>query len=229
MLSLDIRISESLRVLGKKTNRDKLYFMNIYAIGRNYVAHIEELNNETPDEPVIFTKPDTALLRNNDAFYFPDYSNDIHYEVELTVQINSRGKNIQEKFAHKYYDEIGLGIDFTARDLQTKAKEKGLPWTIAKGFHGSAPISKFIKKDTFGNLNDVNFRLEKNDQPVQQGNTGLMLYPIDAIISHLSKYFTLKKGDIIFTGTPAGVGSVKIGDHLVGYIEDQKMFDFEVK
>lgn len=203
--------------------------MNIYAIGRNYVAHIEELNNEKPDEPVIFTKPDTAILKNNDPFYYPDYTNDIHHEVEITVQICSRGKNIQEKFARKYYNEIGLGIDFTARDLQTKAKEKGLPWTIAKGFHGSAPISKFIKKEDFKNLNDLNFRLEKNDQIVQQGNTSLMLYSIDSIIYHLSKYFTLKKGDIIFTGTPAGVGPIKIGDQLTGYIEDQKMFDFEVK
>ena len=203
--------------------------MNIYAIGRNYVAHIEELNNEKPDEPVIFTKPDTAILKNNDPFYYPDYSSDIHHEVEITIQVSNRGKNIQEKFAHKYYDEIGLGIDFTARDLQTKAKDKGLPWTIAKGFHGSAPISKFFKKASFKNLRDLNFRLEKNDKVVQQGNTRLMLYPIDAIIAYLSKYFTLKKGDIIFTGTPAGVSSIKIGDQLKGYIENQKMFDFEVK
>jgi len=203
--------------------------MNIYAVGRNYVAHIEELNNEKPDEPVIFTKPDTALLRNNDPFYYPDYSSDIHHEVEIIVQICKRGKSIQEKFAHKYYDQIGLGIDFTARDLQAKAKEKRLPWTIAKGFHGSAPISKFVNKDSFGNLNDINFRLENNDQIVQQGNTGLMLYSIDAIISYLSKFFTLKKGDIIFTGTPAGVSPVKIGDKLDGYIENTKMFEFEVK
>ncbi len=203
--------------------------MNIYAIGRNYVAHIEELNNEKPDEPVIFTKPDTAILRNNDAFYYPDYTSDIHHEVEIIVQICKRGKSIQEKFAHKYYDQIGLGIDFTARDLQTKAKEKGLPWTVAKGFHGSAPISKFMSKDSFPNLDDVNFRLERNNKIVQQGNTSLMLYSTDQIIAHLSKYFTLKKGDIIFTGTPAGVGPVSIGDRLIGYIEDLKMFDFEVK
>ncbi len=203
--------------------------MNIYAIGRNYAAHIEELNNEKPDEPVIFTKPDTAILRNNDAFYYPEFTNDVHYEVEIIIQICSRGKNIQEKFAYKYYDQAGLGIDFTARDLQTKAKEKRLPWTIAKGFHGSAPISKFFKKEAFGNLNKLNFRLEKNRKVVQQGNTEMMLYSIDEIISHLSKYFTLKKGDIIFTGTPAGVGSVKVGDQLTGYIENQKMFDFEVK
>jgi len=203
--------------------------MNIYAIGRNYAAHIEELHNERPDEPVIFTKPDTALLRNNEAFYYPDYTNDIHHEVEIIVQINSRGKNIQEKFAHKYYDEIGLGIDFTARDLQTKAKAKGLPWTIAKGFHGSAPISKFMDKTEIKNLNNLGFRLEKNGELVQQGNTSLMLYTIDQIISHLSKFFTLKKGDIIYTGTPAGVGPVAIGDRLEGYIEELKMFDFEVK
>lgn len=210
-------------------NDSKLTEMNIYAIGRNYVAHIEELNNERPDEPVIFTKPDTAILRNNDAFYYPDYTSDIHHEVEVIVQICKRGKSIQEKFAHKYYNEVGLGIDFTARDLQSKAKDKGLPWTIAKGFHGSAPISKFVEKTTFGNLNDIKFRLEKNDKIVQKGVTSLMLYSIDQIIAHLSKYFTLKKGDIIFTGTPAGVGPVSIGDRLVGYIEDQKMFDFEVK
>jgi 2-keto-4-pentenoate hydratase/2-oxohepta-3-ene-1,7-dioic acid hydratase in catechol pathway len=203
--------------------------MNIYAIGRNYVAHIEELNNERPDEPVIFTKPDTSLLRNNEAFYYPDFSKNVHYEVEVIVQIDKRGKSIQEKFAHKYYNEIGLGIDFTARDLQSKAKAKGLPWTIAKGFHGSAPISKFIDKLSMGNLVDLNFRLEKNDKLVQQGNTSLMLYSIDQIIAYLSKYFTLKKGDIIFTGTPAGVGPVSIGDNLVGYIENKKMFDFEIK
>lgn len=203
--------------------------MNIYAIGRNYTAHIEELNNERPDEPVIFTKPDTALLRNNDAFYYPDYSTDIHHEVEVIVQICKKGKSIQEKFAHKYYNEIGLGIDFTARDLQTKAKDKGLPWVIAKGFHGSAPISKFVEKSTFRSLDDLNFRLEKNGEIVQQGNTSLMLYTIDQLIAHLSKYFTLKKGDIIYTGTPVGVGPVSIGDQLIGYIEDQKMFDFEVK
>jgi 2-keto-4-pentenoate hydratase/2-oxohepta-3-ene-1,7-dioic acid hydratase in catechol pathway len=203
--------------------------MNLYAIGRNYVAHIEELNNERPDEPVIFTKPDTAILKNNDPFYYPSFSSDIHHEVEIIVQICNRGKNIQEKFAHKYYNEIGLGIDFTARDLQSKAKEKGLPWTISKGFHGSAPISKFIDKNSFGDLSDLNFRLEKNDKIVQKGNTSLMLYNVDYLIAHLSKYFTLKNGDIIFTGTPAGVGPVKIGDQLIGYIEEQKMFDFEIK
>ena len=203
--------------------------MNIYAIGRNYVDHIEELNNEKPDEPVIFTKPDTAILKNNASFYYPDYTSDIHHEVEIIVQVCNRGKNIQEKFAHKYYQKIGLGIDFTARDLQTKAKEKRLPWTISKGFHGAAPISKFIDKALFEHLNDLNFRLEKNEEVVQQSNTSLMLYTIEQIIAYLSKYFTLKQGDIIFTGTPSGVGPISIGDLLVGYIEDQKMFCFEVK
>ena len=204
--------------------------MNIFAIGRNYVEHIEELNNERPDEPVIFTKPDTALLRNNDPFYIPDYSNDIHHEVEIVLQICKKGKNIQEKFAHKYYDHVGLGIDFTARDLQSKAKEKGLPWALAKGFHGSAPISKtFIPMSEIKDLNHLNFKLEVNGEVRQKGNTSLMLFNFDYIVSYLSRFFTLKKGDYIYTGTPKGVGPVKIGDHLVGYIEEQKMFEFEVK
>ena len=203
--------------------------MNIYAIGRNYVEHIEELNNERPDEPVIFTKPDTALLRNNDPFYYPDFSNDIHHEVEIVIQICKKGKNIEEKFAHKYYDQIGLGIDFTARDLQTKAKEKRLPWSIAKGFHGAAPISTFFPIEEIPNLNDINFRMELNGEIRQKGNTSLMLFNINYIISYLSRFFTLKKGDYIFTGTPKGVGPVTIGDRLTGYIEDNKMFDFEIK
>lgn len=203
--------------------------MNIYAIGRNYAEHIEELKNERPKEPVIFTKPDTSLLRNNDAFYYPDFTNDIHYEVEIVVQIAKKGKNIQEKFAHKYYDQIGLGIDFTARDLQSIAKEKRLPWTIAKGFHGAAPISNFFPIQEFKDMNNINFHLEVNNEMRQQGNTSLMLFNFDYIISYLSRFFTLKKGDYIFTGTPKGVGPVKIGDQLTGYIENKKMFDFEVK
>jgi len=203
--------------------------MNIYAIGRNYVDHINELNNERPDEPVIFTKPDTAILRNNDAFYYPDYSKDVHHEVEIVLQINKKGKNIQEKFAHKYYDQIGLGIDFTARDLQTKAKEKSLPWTIAKGFHGSAPISNFLPISDFKDIKNLDFRLEVNNELRQQGNTSLMLFNFDYIIAYLSKFFTLKKGDFIYTGTPKGVGPVIIGDRLTGYIENVKMFEFDVK
>ena len=203
--------------------------MNIYAIGRNYVAHIEELQNERPDEPVIFTKPDTAILKDNAPFYYPDFTKDIHHEIELVLRISKNGKNIQEKFAHKYFDAIGLGIDFTARDLQAKAKQKGLPWAIAKGFDGSAPISKFIDKAEFGNLEKLNFRLTVDGETKQEGNTSLMLFSFDYIISYLSKFFTLRKGDLIFTGTPSGVGPVQIGNKLAGYIENQKLLDCEVK
>jgi 2-keto-4-pentenoate hydratase/2-oxohepta-3-ene-1,7-dioic acid hydratase in catechol pathway len=204
--------------------------MRIFAIGRNYVEHIRELNNERPDEPVIFTKPDTALLRNNEPFYYPDFSTDIHHEVELILRISKEGKNIQEKFAGKYYDSIGIGIDFTARDLQTRAKEKGLPWDIAKGFNGSAPISdKFIPVGNFKNLSDINFRLTVDGALKQQGNTGLMIFSFDYIIAYLSKFFTLRTGDLIFTGTPKGVGPVKPGNVLAAYIEDEKLLEFEVK
>jgi len=203
--------------------------MKIICIGRNYAAHIEELNNEKPTEPVIFTKPDTALLRNNAPFYHPEYSKDIHHEVEIVLKISKEGKAVQEKFAHKYYNEIGLGIDFTARDLQTKAKDAGLPWALAKGFNGSAPISDFVTKSTFANINDLNFGLKKNGEWVQQGNTSLMLYHFDFIVSYISQFITLKTGDLIFTGTPKGVGKVEIGDRLEGFIEDQPFFDFEVK
>ncbi len=203
--------------------------MKIIAIGRNYVAHIEELNNEKPSEPVVFTKPDTAILRNNDPFYYPEYSKDIHHEVEIILKINKEGKYIQEEFAQDYFDEIGLGIDFTARDLQQKAKDKGLPWDLAKGFNGSAPISEFLPKSQFENLRNINFSLKLNGEIKQSGNTSLMLYTFEYMLAYISQYMTLKKGDIIFTGTPAGVGPVKIGDRLEGFIEDQKMFDFEVK
>ena len=204
--------------------------MRIFAIGRNYAEHINELNNERPDEPVIFTKPDTALLRNNAPFYLPDFSNDIHHEVELVLRICKEGKNIQEKFANKYYDAIGIGIDFTARDLQQKAKEKGLPWDIAKGFNGSAPISdKFIPVTSISDLKNINFSLTINGELKQQGNTSLMLFNFDFIISYLSKFFTLRTGDLIFTGTPKGVGAVKVGNVLSAYIEDEKLLEFEVK
>lgn len=204
--------------------------MRIFAIGRNYVEHIQELNNERPDEPVIFTKPDTAILKNNEPFYYPDFSTDIHHEVELVLRISKEGKNIQEKFAGKYFDSIGIGIDFTARDLQTKAKEKGLPWDIAKGFNGSAPISdKFIPVGSFKNLSDINFRLTVDGSLKQQGNTGLMIFSFDYIISYLSKFFTLRTGDLIFTGTPKGVGPVKPGNVLAAFIEDEKLLEFEVK
>lgn len=202
--------------------------MKIICIGRNYAAHIEELGNERPSEPIIFMKPDTALIRNNDPFYHPDFTNDIHHEVEVLVKIKKEGKSIEKNFAGDYYDEIGLGIDFTARDWQGKLKEKGHPWELAKGFNGAAPISPFISKIGY-DLKNLNFRLLKNDQEVQVGNTSLMLWPIDEIISYISKFILLKTGDIIFTGTPKGVGPIQIGDHLVGFLEDKKMFDFEVK
>ncbi len=203
--------------------------MKIIAIGRNYAAHIEELNNERPSEPVIFLKPDTAVLRNNAPFYYPDFSNNIHFEVELLLKIGREGKYIEKGFAHKYYDEIGIGVDFTARDLQQKCKEKGLPWEIAKGFNGSAPISQFINKTNFDDLKNINFRLEVDGEEKQSGNSSLMLFDFDDIISYVSKFFTLKKGDIIFTGTPAGVGPVQIGNKLVAYIEGDKMLEIEIK
>ncbi len=202
--------------------------MKIIAIGRNYTAHIAELNNERPSSPVIFMKPDTAVLRNNAPFYYPDFSKDIHFEVEILLKINKEGKYIDEKFAHKYYDEIGIGIDFTARDLQSKCKEKGLPWEIAKGFNGSAPISQFLPKSNF-DLQNLDFSLNQNGQQKQKGNTSLMLYTFDQIIAYVSQFFTLKKGDIIFTGTPAGVGPIVVGDKLEAYIEEEKLLEVEIK
>ena len=204
--------------------------MRIFAIGRNYAEHIKELNNERPDEPVIFTKPDTALLRNNSPFYYPDFSSDIHYEAELVLRVSKEGKNIQEAFAPKYYDAIGIGIDFTARDLQQKAKEKGLPWDIAKGFNGSAPVSdKFIAVKEFKALGDINFSLQVDGETRQQGNTSLMLFSFNYIVAYLSRFFTLRTGDLIFTGTPKGVGPVKVGNVLSAYIENEKLLEFEVK
>jgi acylpyruvate hydrolase len=204
--------------------------MRIFAIGRNYVEHIQELNNERPDEPVVFTKPDTAILKNNAPFYLPDFSKDIHHEVELVLRVCKEGKNIEEKFAHKYYDAIGVGIDFTARDLQQKAKEKGLPWDIAKGFNGSAPISdRFIPVSELKDLKNINFSLQIDGQLKQTGNTSLMLFSFDYIIAYLSKFFTLRTGDLIFTGTPKGVAAVKAGNVLSAYIENEKLLEFEVK
>jgi len=202
--------------------------MKILAIGRNYVDHIEELNNEQPDEPVVFFKPESAVLKKNEPFFYPSISNDVHHEVEVLLKINRVGKNIEERFAHKYYDEIGLGIDFTARDLQSKAKAKGLPWDLAKGFNGSAPMSKFRPKEDY-DLNNLDFSLSIDGNEVQKGNTSLMLFSFDYIISYVSKYFTLKRGDIIFTGTPKGVGPVQINNHLDGYLNGEKLLDFNVK
>ena len=203
--------------------------MKILAIGRNYAEHIEELKNERPDEPVIFTKPDTALLKNGEDFYYPDFSKDIHHEIELVLRVSKVGKNIDEKFAHKYYDQIGLGIDFTARDLQSLAKEKRLPWAIAKGFDGSAPISTFLPIERFNDLNDINFSLKVDGEVRQAGNTSMMLFGFNYMVAYLSKFFTLKTGDLIFTGTPSGVGPVRIGQVLEGYIEDEKLLEVRIK
>ncbi len=203
--------------------------MKIIAVGRNYAEHIKELNNEQPDDPVIFMKPETAIPLKNEPFFYPDFSNDVHHEVEILVKINRVGKNIDEKFAHKYYDEIGVGIDFTARDVQSKLKAKGLPWELAKGFNGSAPISPFVPKTDFPDLQNLNFRLDVNGETRQQGNTSLMLFKIDYLISFVSRYFLLQQGDILFTGTPKGVGPVQVGDQLTAYIEDRPMLTFDVK
>lgn len=203
--------------------------MKIICIGRNYVDHISELNNERPDEPVIFMKPDTAILPKDADFYIPEFTQDLHHEVEVVVKINKVGKYIDKKFAHKYYDEIGLGIDFTARDVQTKLKEKGLPWEKAKAFDHSAIIGSFLSKKELTSLENINFELRNNDQLVQQGNTSLMLWNIDEIIAYVSQFFTLKTGDIIFTGTPKGVAAVKENDVLEGFLEGRSMFKIQVK
>ncbi len=204
--------------------------MKIICIGRNYTEHISELNNERPEEPVIFLKPDTAVLLKKQPFFIPDFSDDVHYEVELLVKIKKVGKYIQEKFAHKYYDEIGLGIDFTARDLQQKLKDKGLPWEKSKAFDGAAVIGeKWMDKNSFSDLNNINFSLLKNGECVQTGNTGNMLWKTDEIISYVSQFFTLKIGDIIFTGTPQGVGKVSVNDTLTGFIEEEQFFSINVK
>ncbi len=203
--------------------------MKLICIGRNYAKHIKELKNEKPTEPVIFLKPDSAILPKNHPFYIPEFSEEIHYEVEILVKINRLGKHIAPKFAHKYYDEIGLGIDFTARDLQTKLKEKGLPWEKAKAFDGSAVISEFVPKSTFNDLATISFSLEKNKELVQDGNTNAMLWKIDELIAYISTFMTLKIGDIIFTGTPAGVGKVSPDDVLVGKIEGETFFEIKIK
>ncbi|WP_395044188.1 fumarylacetoacetate hydrolase family protein [Flavobacterium sp.] len=203
--------------------------MKIICIGRNYVKHIEELQNERPEEPVVFMKPDSAVLLKQHPFVIPEFSNDIHHEVEVLVKINKVGKYIEPKFAHNYYDEIGLGIDFTARDLQSKLKEKGLPWEKSKAFDGSAVIGDFLPKKVFSSLESINFELVNNGQVVQKGNTSHMLWKIDELIAHVSQYFTLKIGDIIFTGTPEGVAAVKPNDVLEGFIEKKLLFKIQIK
>jgi 2-keto-4-pentenoate hydratase/2-oxohepta-3-ene-1,7-dioic acid hydratase in catechol pathway len=203
--------------------------MKIICVGRNYVEHIKELNNEAPKDPVLFLKPDTSILLKKQPFFIPEFSNEVHHEVEILVKINRIGKHIDRKFAHKYYGEIGLGIDFTARDLQSVLKEKGLPWEKAKAFDGAAVIGKFLAKSDFKDVDNINFRLEKNDKVQQTGNTSLMLWKIDTLIEYISKYFTLKIGDIIFTGTPSGVAKVNSNDILKGFIEEKELFSIKVK
>jgi acylpyruvate hydrolase len=203
--------------------------MKIIAIGRNYAEHAKELNNPVPGLPVIFMMPDTALLKDNKPFYHPTFSEDIHHEIEIVLKISKEGKHINEKFAPNYFDEIALGVDFTARDIQQRHKEKGLPWELAKAFDSSAPISAFLPKSKFADLHNLNFRLDVNEQARQLGNTQNMLFSFEYIIAFVSQYITLKKGDLIFTGTPQGVSKVNVGDRLQGYIEDQQLLDFYVK
>ena len=203
--------------------------MKIIAIGRNYVDHAKELNNPVPAEPVVFMMPETSLIRKNQPFFYPDFSKDVHYEVELVLKINRLGKNIDEKFSHRYYEEIGIGIDFTARDVQAQLKQKGLPWEKAKCFDGASPLGEFVSVDKLPDVKNINFSLEKNREQVQIGNTKDMIFSFDQLIAHVSKYFTLKIGDLIFTGTPAGVGPVAIGDELVAKIEGQELLKTQVK
>lgn len=203
--------------------------MKIIAIGRNYQEHAKELNNPVPSKPVVFLKPDTALLKEGKAFFHPAFSNDIHYEVELIIKIEKEGKHIQPKFAKNYIESIGLGIDFTARDLQQECKEKGLPWEIAKAFDYSAPIGEFIPVNEINDLNNISFSLNKNNTRVQTGNSSEMIFNFETIITYVSQIFTLKKGDLIFTGTPAGVGKINIGDLFEGYINDRKMLSVPIK
>ncbi len=203
--------------------------MKIIAIGHNYREHNKELDCENPEEPVVFLKPDTALLRNNKPFFIPDFTHELHYETELIVRINRLGKNIAPRFACRYYSEVGLGVDFTARDLQRELRAAGKPWELCKGFDGSAVVSEFVPLDRLGNVQQLSFRLDINGRTVQQGNTADMIFSVDELIAYVSRFFTLKIGDILFTGTPVGVGKVEIDDRLEGYIGNEKMFDFKVK
>lgn len=203
--------------------------MKIICIGRNYAEHAKEMKAAVPTEPVFFMKPDTALIKGNEPFYYPDFSKEIHHEVELVIKMSRAGKHIEPEFAHKYYEEIGIGIDFTARDIQAKCKEKGLPWEKAKSFDGSAPIGNFVNKRTFTDLYNINFLLTINGKSVQKGNTKDLLFSFDKVISYISKFVTLKTGDLIFTGTPEGVGEVKKGDELEAFIEKESLLKFEIK
>jgi 2-keto-4-pentenoate hydratase/2-oxohepta-3-ene-1,7-dioic acid hydratase in catechol pathway len=206
-----------------------LVFMKVIAVGRNYIEHARELKNPVPTKPVIFLKPDTAVLKNNRDFYYPEFTKNIHHEVEVVVQICKEGKHVEEKFAKNYYDKVGLGIDFTARDIQQEHKEKGLPWELAKAFDHSAPISYLFPKEKYESIHKLPFFLEINGIKVQEGNTADMIFSIEKLISFISKYITLRKGDLLFTGTPAGVGPITIGDHIVGYLDKEAVLDFHVK
>jgi 2-keto-4-pentenoate hydratase/2-oxohepta-3-ene-1,7-dioic acid hydratase in catechol pathway len=203
--------------------------MKIICVGRNYAAHAQELNNPVEAEPVIFLKPETALIAGRLPFFYPTFSSDIHYETELVVRISRTGKNIAEKFSHRYYDSISLGFDFTARDLQSKLKAKGLPWELAKSFDQSAPVGEFISLENFKDINDLHFSMKLNGEVKQNGHTSLMLFSVDKIIAFVSSFITLKKGDFIFTGTPEGVGPVKIGDKLEAFLEDKNVLTVNIK
>lgn len=203
--------------------------MKIICIGRNYANHAKEMNAEVPEAPMFFMKPDTALLPKGNPFFYPNFTNDLHFECELVIKINRLGKNIAEKFAHEYYDHVGLGIDFTARDLQSQCKQKGHPWEIAKAFEHSAPLGKKFIPLKGMDINNINFHLDKNGETVQKGNSSDMIFKVDQLIAYISQFMTLKIGDLIFTGTPAGVGPVQIGDHLIGYIEGEEILNLRIK
>ena len=203
--------------------------MKIICIGKNYDEHVKEMKSVAPTEPLFFMKPDTAVIKDGQPFYYPDFSKEIHHEVELILKINKPGKNIASEFANTYYDEIGIGIDFTARDIQMQCKEKGWPWEKAKSFDGSAAVGQFINKKQFSDVNAINFHLTINGNTVQKGNSKDLLFSFDTIVAYVSKFITLKTGDLLYTGTPEGVGNVKIGDRLEGYIENQKLLNFEIK
>ena len=203
--------------------------MKIICVGRNYVDHIKELNNNKPKEPVLFLKPQTAIINKGQPFFITSFSNEVHYELEMIIKINRLGRFIEKKFSHKYYDEIGLGIDFTARDLQLELKKNGLPWEKAKAFDGSCLIGDWKNKKDFNKIDNIDFRLTKNDEIVQNSNTSLMLWKVDELIEYISKFFTLKIGDIIFTGTPAGVGKVRLNDKLEGYLNDNELLSINIK
>ncbi|MEI8085368.1 MAG: fumarylacetoacetate hydrolase family protein [Paludibacter sp.] len=203
--------------------------MKIFAIGQNYAEHNKELNSKNPTEPVVFMKPDSALLKNNKPFFITDFSQELHYETELIIKFNRLGKNIDPKFSQRYYAEIGLGVDFTARDLQRKLKAEGKPWEICKAFDNSAVIGNFLPVSELGDIQNIQFHLDINGKTVQQGNSYDMIFPISELIGYVSRFFTIKIGDILFTGTPVGVGKVAVGDRLEGYIFDKKMFDFYIK